>query len=377
MPDSPGMDSANHLQDEVAILIKDLAIVNQTSFGLGSSNAYLHRDDFVQFFEYSDTLSIMDNSDLNAFFLTLKNQIDQELPVLLSFPGHMVVVDGYDTDPTGRKFHVNMGWGGASDHYYYLDDPVEAGSYIFQPDLDIIYNIKPCSGPDCDEPEPPAMDIPPQFNTRFKPIILNADETRLIRMDVRDENGDPILFSTRLSNSETISANIVNDILMITPLPGGIDKAATLRISAQAGGKVIQTNFLVMVASQNVTLGANQNITGLFENKNSIHSHQAILEGECTIQGDRGYSNQAFFINVRDSQGTIIISDTDGSEDHPYPEIPPVFPLGLYTISASLNSEIHDYYYPYTQGDRDAYAIQITQPGATATIAQIAGLMGS
>jgi len=137
--------------------------------------------------------------------------------------------------------------------------------------------------------------------------------------------------------------------------------------------EIVQTDFLVMVASQNVTLGADQNITGLFDNQNAAPTHQAVLEGACTIQGDRGASNQAFFINVRDSQGAIVIPDTDGTDP---PAIAHNFPLGLYSISASLISGIHDYYYPYIQGDQDAYAIQISQPGAAATIDQIAGLMG-
>jgi hypothetical protein len=374
MLDSPGMDSPGHLQDEVAILIRDLAIVNQTTFGPDGSSAYLHQDDFVRFFGYSDTIDTMDNSDVGVFFSTIKEQIDQELPVLLSFPNHMVVADGYTADSAGRNVHINMGWAGAYDAYYFLEEAVETEDFKFEPNLDIIYNIKPCSGPDCVDPEPAANDILPRFNTEFKTMILNTDETMLTRIDVRDENDDPITFSTRLSNSQTISAQIANDILTITPLASSLNKAATLRVLAEAGGKIVQKDFLVMVANQNVTLGTNQNITGLFENQNSIPTHQAILEGECTIQGDRGYSNQAFFVNVRDSQGTILIPDADGSEDYPYPEIPPVFPLGLYTISASICSG--STCYSYTPGHHDAYAIQITQPGATATIEQIASLMG-
>jgi hypothetical protein len=148
----------------------------------------------------------------------------------------MVVVDGYGSDPIGRKFHINMGWGGLDDNYYFLDEAVETSSYTFEPSLDITYNIKPCSGLDCVYPEPPAMDLPPKFYTQFKNIIINADEIMTMRLDARDENGDDIQFSTILSNSETIITQITYDTMTIKPLPGCLNQASALRISAEAGG---------------------------------------------------------------------------------------------------------------------------------------------
>ncbi|WP_300461058.1 C10 family peptidase [Desulfobacula sp.] len=376
MPDDSGMAMADHLQDEVAILIRDLAIVNHTTFGLTYSSAYLHKDDFVRFFGYANALSSMDNTNGETFFATLKGQIDAELPVLLSFPGHMVVVDGYASDPTGRKFHVNMGWGGLDDDYYFLDQAVTTSSYIFQPDLEMIYNIKPCSGPDCVTPQPPSTDIAPQLNTVFKDIFLPADEPtpHLIRLDARDENGDAVTFSTILSNTETITTDITNDILTIQPVPGSQNKAATVRITAQAGGKSVTADFRVMVADQDVTFGRAQTIKGLFENQEDINTHTAILEGDCAITGDRGYSNQAFYISVRDSQGTIVIPDTDGPDTPLSPAIEHSFPFGRYTLSASLRSGYSSY--SYTQGSHDAYVIKVTAPQADADIEQVADLMG-
>jgi len=70
-------------------------------------------------------------------------------PVLLEFSDHSTVADGYSSDATGRKIHVNMGWGGHYDDYYYLDQPVNAGGYIFAPSLDMTYRIMPCTGSDC------------------------------------------------------------------------------------------------------------------------------------------------------------------------------------------------------------------------------------
>lgn len=137
---------------EAASLIADLGIANNTVFGLTNSSASFKSNVLIDHFGYSTALSRMDNADIDAFFTTLKGELDAERPVLLSFPGHMVVADGYASDGAGRKIHINMGWGGSYDNFYFLDQTVQAGSSSFDTtvgSLDIYYNIKPCSGSDC------------------------------------------------------------------------------------------------------------------------------------------------------------------------------------------------------------------------------------
>ncbi len=135
--------------DEVAKLIRDLGIMNHTAFGLTNSSTLANIPGLIRHYGFSNEVMIMNNSDETLFFNTLRGEIDATRPVLLSFPGHMTVADGYSSDPTGKKIHVNMGWGGHDDDYYYLDQNVEAGGYVFSPNLNIYYNLKPCSGTDC------------------------------------------------------------------------------------------------------------------------------------------------------------------------------------------------------------------------------------
>lgn len=151
MPDILTGAVPDYQVDEVAKLIRDLGIMNRTQFSLSNSGASSNISGFIRSFGYANEIMQMstDNTDGTIFFETLRGEIDAMRPVLLSFPGHMTVADGYASDQTGKNIHVNMGWGGHADDYYYLDDTVEAGSYTFQPDLDIIYNIKPCSGENC------------------------------------------------------------------------------------------------------------------------------------------------------------------------------------------------------------------------------------
>ncbi|MCX5844058.1 MAG: C10 family peptidase, partial [Deltaproteobacteria bacterium] len=152
MPSKLVPDTPEYQTDEVARFMRDIGIANHTNYGLDSSSTGLNRVALIENYGYSNTIQRMYNTDVNAFFATLKSEIDAGRPVYLSFPGHATVADGYASDGAGRKIHVNMGWQGSYDNYYYLDQTVVAGSYSFSTspeNLDIYFNIKPCSGADC------------------------------------------------------------------------------------------------------------------------------------------------------------------------------------------------------------------------------------
>jgi hypothetical protein len=149
MPDTLDLEENEYKVDEVASLIRDLAVMNRTSFGMDGSSAAIHYQALAEHFGYSRNVLTMDNADAALFFNTLRSEIDAMRPVVVSLPGHDCVADGYGSDPTGKKIHLNMGWGGHHDDYYYLDKTIVAGSLTFPPDLKIHHNIKPCSGADC------------------------------------------------------------------------------------------------------------------------------------------------------------------------------------------------------------------------------------
>jgi len=139
--------------DEVALLLKDLGIANQTDFDFTGSSTYMQPNVLVENFGYSTSLAKADNlTDYAGFLATLQAEIAAERPVLLTFPGHMTVADGYSADDTGQQIHVNMGWGGSVDNFYFLNAPVpksndpDPDTFDTSPgSLHIFYNIKPCS----------------------------------------------------------------------------------------------------------------------------------------------------------------------------------------------------------------------------------------
>ncbi|MCE5266107.1 MAG: C10 family peptidase [Deltaproteobacteria bacterium] len=153
MPEAVDAATPEFQADEVALLIRDIGIANHTDFDFGGSSTSLNSQALTESFGYSTGLSEKgngpDQAAFDAFLAALKSEINAERPVLLTFPGHMTVADGYSADESGRKVHVNMGWGGSADDFYFLDEPVQyAENRSFRTDpgwLTIHYNIKPCN----------------------------------------------------------------------------------------------------------------------------------------------------------------------------------------------------------------------------------------
>jgi len=149
MPDVITGTTPEYQADEIALLIRDLAIANETAFSESlTSSALPHINVMQENFGYSSSIAKTAKSDVGeaAFFQSLKGEIALERPVLLSFIGqHMVVADGYTDNPAGPEIHLNMGWGGTDDDFYFLDREVEAGGYEFTPTLEMYTHVIPCS----------------------------------------------------------------------------------------------------------------------------------------------------------------------------------------------------------------------------------------
>jgi len=73
----------------------------------------------------------------------------------------------------------------------------------------------------------------------------------------------------------------------------------------------------------------------------SFNFHEVILDGSSTITGYTGYSNQAFFTSVSDTDGNIIVSPADS-------KIADTFPAAVHAMAASLESDGYSYTYDPT-----------------------------
>jgi len=359
MPDSVNGNVEQYQQEEVAALMRDLGILNQADFGIDATSASFNYDDFERAFGYAQVLS-MDIDD-DAFFSTIVNEINNGRPLLLSIPNHMTVADGYASDGSGKKIHVNLGWGGSYDDYYFLDETIIAGGNYFPSDHTIYYNIKPCQGEECNPYTPDSYGNSPVIGSELSDMVI--DSTNTLRIEVYDPDGDLVTLSAA-SSSNNLQVSLTGNLLTLTPMVKDIFCEVTINAVSQDG--VSDKTFRVLVLEDMIHIGGQYDIGGQFADKNEVDEYSAYLEGYTTVSGDRGYDNQAFYIWVKDSSGNIVMPADDIS-------ISASLPGGIYTICTSL--KYSNSYYEY-DADFSEYSLTVTCSQLNQSVSDLAAGMG-
>ncbi|RLD58917.1 MAG: hypothetical protein DRJ05_07200 [Bacteroidetes bacterium] len=149
-------DMQYELVDEnpaVAELIYHCAVSINTIFVPGGSGAYDIdvRDALVDYFGYEDEAQfILRNNYSGDWEILLRSELDDGRPVLYGavaedegdYYGHTLVCDGYQDT---AFFHLNWGWEGIYNGYYYLDS-LTANGYDYNLFHDVIIGIRPDIG---------------------------------------------------------------------------------------------------------------------------------------------------------------------------------------------------------------------------------------
>jgi hypothetical protein len=158
-------DTPNYAIDELAALIRDISVINQTQFGVGpyaQSGAAFDMNRFISYFAFSSDIQQVTSEKPN-FFAIIDRELDAKRPVLISLEGqpinHMAIVDGKKKRFGKTLYHINMGWGGQHDSFYDLSRPLVLKSlseqqsigqtYRFTGSLTAYYPIKPCKQVTC------------------------------------------------------------------------------------------------------------------------------------------------------------------------------------------------------------------------------------
>jgi len=367
MPDVVTESTPQYMKDEVAYLMRDLGIVNEADFGVDGTGAYTPVSQFYQYFGYSTNIQTMyrDDSNYNEFVDVIRTEINASRPVIMTVPGHLVVADGYNNDTTGSYVHLNMGWGGNSDEFYNLDETIDAGGYTFETNnLSIVYNIKPCSedNNDCyqyndnnDIEKAPIIDmeLEDQLIATEKRILINA----------LDENGDDITLAA-FTNSD-LSATFENNVLVLTPNVS--TGASDVIVEATSNNQTTRKEFLVLIDNQTIGFGKEFSVTGVFEDESEIDTHEVILSGSCSIEGHRGYSNQAFFSSVKDENNNYVVDINDEYINH-------TFSANKYFLTASLTNSNSGSYYSYDES-HSHYSLNVSCPDSNVSIEEVATLL--
>jgi len=485
MPDTLDNSTPEYFQDEVALLYRDLIIANKATMGLSATSASMNVNAMAEYFGYGTDIKQMTNENENDFFSVIRNEIDHNRPVLLSLPNHSTVADGYASDVTGKKIHINMGWGGHSDDFYYLNETIETDSYIFPTSsLTIKYNIKPCSSEEnnCFEHleilesndrqdglsisgifdsendidsyseylkgtsqitgdrgylnqafyimvynsknEPVIssdetiqydfptdyykikislkneygggytygdenylnydvlistqlitendidmiqnQDSPPSINTEFKDIIMSKNSSYGIRIDAVDKDGDNVNLIA-ISSNAVVETTIEKDILTVQSKSDV--GYARIYVIASSKAESVQKTFAVLINDEAFGWGEEFTVQGTFDSQSDYNQHKVLLDGQCQIKGDNGYSNQAFYTSVLDNSQNTIVSMNDEMINQP-------FNKSIYFIGASLNMNPDGYgsFYEY-DANNPGYSLFVNCPNATWSLEEIADVL--
>ncbi len=347
-----------YVQEEVSALMRDIGILNLANWGTSATSTSLSLWDFARAFGYGTDIGSR-NSSAADFYSIITNDIDKGLPVLVSLPGHMVVGDGYASTGAGRNIHLNMGWGGSNDNYYFLDATFTAGNHTFSSNHTVYYNIQPCSGTTCADPTLSQLGRAPQINGVVRDIALSA--AHIFRIDAIDPDGDAVTLSAS-SNRPNLKVSINSNLLTVTPTTS--DSLSSVNIQAHANGGSDSVEFSVLSTSEPIAFGNDFSVGGTFASSEDIHSFRVYLDGSVTISGDRGYTNQAFFISVQDNAGTTVVAESDTSVNH-------LFTPGIYQIQASLSKQ--GQYYSYNP---EFAGFSVTAKGSGGTVIDVAKALG-
>lgn len=156
----------SYQQEQLGKLLKACAYSVEMDFDPDGSGAYSYKvaDALKEKFDYSASTSYYyrDMYDYSTWESMLFNSLAGYGPIIYSgygdIGGHEFVLDGYDNG----RFHINWGWSGTSDGYYYLDalNPSNlgagGGSGGFNTMQDAVINIAAnSSGGGWDPPTPP------------------------------------------------------------------------------------------------------------------------------------------------------------------------------------------------------------------------------
>ena len=109
-------------QDAVGHLLYDIGLAFGTNYSSSTSGSstYVTTKPWVDYFGYSNKITIIRADNTEALTLPIKEELGKKRPVL--YVGgdaivHAMVIDGYTLD---NHFHFNYGWGGPYDGYYLL-----------------------------------------------------------------------------------------------------------------------------------------------------------------------------------------------------------------------------------------------------------------
>ncbi len=171
-------------------------------------NSALHA--FETYFDYNSSASFVEKDyySTTTWENMMRSQLNNGRPMVYrghgGGGGHAWVMDGYQGT---NYFHMNWGWSGWANGYYYLND-LTPGSYSFTSDQGAIINLYPNQA----NTAPVVSDIPTQH-------LLEGDPFTPINLDdyVEDAESPDDQITWTYSGNVELSVSIVDRVATVTP----------------------------------------------------------------------------------------------------------------------------------------------------------------
>tara|TARA_R110000868_G_scaffold313440_3_gene574435 strand:+ start:119 stop:1963 length:1845 start_codon:yes stop_codon:yes gene_type:complete len=166
------------------------------------------------------------------------------------------------------------------------------------------------------------------FNLSHSAINLSNEQT--IRVQVSPYLPENISFQLEAQEVEMTALSIETNLIHIDANKIAKDFIGKLKVNAIRDGSVISSQSVNLAyLSPGLQLEKEQRMNGELTPK-STQSFRTILKGNCSISGDRGFSNQGFYLS------TDSVTATDE-------KIHSFFEPGIYEIKASLSNGLSSY----------------------------------
>lgn len=210
----------------------------------------------------------------------------------------------------------------------------------------------------------------PQIDMELKDRLVTGEE--IIRINAYDEDEKDTPTFSAYAN-EYFDVNFTNNLLHVKPKVQNAMSDIVVQVKSPDG--VAEKTFKVVSVAEPLLFGKQFTMSGIFESKADFNKHKAILQGTCTVSGNRGYSNQAFYTSLLSQSSVALTTMVDVAFTTPS------LSLGQYLIGASLSENPSTGYgssFAYTAWSTyNNYTLTVSCPDANGTIESIIPLLGT
>jgi len=113
-------------QDALSELNYEMANAFNMDFSYCGSGTftYLAASVLPTYFRYKNQIQMLERSEFtqSGWSMAIQAQLANELPILYSIYAHCIVCDGWRETGTPDQYHMNYGWGGSYNTWYFIDN---------------------------------------------------------------------------------------------------------------------------------------------------------------------------------------------------------------------------------------------------------------